>query len=372
MAKRANGEGSVYQRADGRWCASISIAPGKRKHFLGQTRVEVSRKLNAALKARDDGLPVIVERETVAQFLRSWLEAVRPSLRSNTWVRYEQYVRLHVLPTLGKISLTKLTPQHLQRLYAERLDSGLSPTSVHHLHAVLHKALDQAVRWNLVARNVADLVDPPRDRHFEIATLSPAQARLLLDAAAGDRLDALYVLALTTGMRQGEILGLRWRHVDLDGASLQVRGSLQRLEGKLTVAATKTEHSQRRVSITASAVVALRRHRVRQAEERLQLGAAWQGDDLVFTNEIGAPIGASRLLRASFHPLLRRAGLPTMRFHDLRHSAATLLLGQGTHPKIVAELLGHSKIGTTMDLYSHVTPTMQREATLAMEAILRP
>lgn len=171
--------------------------------------------------------------------MQSWLGAARPSLRERTWVRYEQYVRLHVVPAFGKTPLTKLTPQHLQGLYAERLASGLSPTTVHHLHAALHKALDQAVRWNLVARNVADLVDPSRDRHFEMATLSPDQARLLMDAAGGDRLEALYVLALTTGMRQGEILGLRWRHVDLDAGSLQVRGSLQRLAGKLTVAARR-------------------------------------------------------------------------------------------------------------------------------------
>jgi integrase len=314
--KRANGEGSTHQLPNGRWRASISVGGGKRAHFLGATRQDVSRQLRAALKARDDGLPTIAERQTVGQYLNSWLVAAKPTIRERTWVRYEQSVRLHALPALGKLYLDKLTPQHLQRLYADRLGAGASPTTVHHLHATLHKAFDQVVRWNLVGRNVADLVDPPRDRHFEIATLSPEQARVVLDAAAGNRLEALYVLALTTGMRQGEILGQRWRHVDLDGASLQVRGSLQRIEGKLTVTATKTEHSQRQVSLTSSAVAALRRHRVRQAEERLHLGAAWQGDDLVFTNEIGAPIGASRLLppvaaagRAAAHALPRSAPL---------------------------------------------------------------
>jgi integrase len=372
MSKRANGEGSIHQRKDGRWCASIGVGRGKRKHFLSRSRAEVSRKLTAAMKGRDDGLPAITERQTVGQFLTSWLEAVRPSIRERTWVRYEQYVRLHAAPALGKVPLTRLTPQHLQRLYSDRLKAGLSATSVHHLHAMLHSALDQAVRWALIARNIADLVDPPRNAHFEMTTLSPEGARRFLDTLAGNRLEALYVLALTTGMRQGELLGLRWRDVDFDHGTLQVRGSLQRLGGKLTVSATKTEHSQRRVSLTSSAVAALRRHRVLQKEERLRLGAAWQGEELVFTNEIGRPIGASSLLRLSFLPLLSRAGLPRMRFHDLRHSAATLLLGQGVHPKIVAEMLGHSKIGTTLDLYSHVTPTMQREATLAMEAILRP
>ena len=372
MSKRANGEGSIYQRKDGRWCASLTLDRSKRKHVLDLSRDAVARKLRAGLKARDDGLPTITEHQTVGQFLASWLEAIRPSIRERTWVRYEQYVRLHATPTLGKVSLTRLTPQHLQRLYADRLKAGLSATSVHHLHAMLHSALDQAVRWTLVARNVAGLVDPPRNNHFEMTTLSPDEARRFLDTVAGNRLEALYVLALTTGMRQGELLGLRWRDVDFDHGTLQVRGSLQRLGGKLVVAATKTEHSQRRVSLTPSAVAALRRHRVLQKQERLRLGAAWPGEELVFTNEIGRPIGASSLLRLSFLPLLARAGVPRMRFHDLRHSAATLLLGQGVHPKIVAEMLGHSKIGTTLDLYSHVTPTMQREATLAMEAILHP
>lgn len=321
---------------------------------------------------RADGLPPVTQHQKIGQFLKSWLDATRPTLRENTWVRYEQYVRLHAIPALGTIELTKLTPQHLQRLYTDRLAAGASPTTVHHLHAALHKALDQALRWNLVVRNAASLVDPPRNRHFEITTLSPEQARAFLDAATGDRLEALYVLALTTGMRQGELLGLRWADVDLDAAALHIRGSLQRLDGVLVVAETKTNRSRRQVVLTPSAVSALRHHRAAQAEQRLRLGAAWRAGDLVFTNEVGNPIGASCLLRVWFRPLLKRAGLPAIRFHDLRHSAATLLLAQGTHPKIVAEMLGHSRIGTTLDLYSHVTPTMQREATLAMEAILHP
>jgi integrase len=373
MSKKANGEGSVYQRkSDGRWSASISLPNGKRKHFLGRDRDEVVRKQRAALKGQDDGLPVVVERQTVSQFMQSWLTATKPKLRERTWVRYEQYVRLHIVPSLGKLTLTKLTPQHVQRLYAERLDAGASPTTVHHLHAVLHRALKQAVRWNLVARNVADLVDPPRIAHHEISTLDPADAQRLIAAASEDRLEALYVLALTTGMREGELLGLRWRDVDLDNDAVEVRGSLQRVPSGFVLAEPKTARSRRRVGLTPTAVAALRRHRVRQSEERLSLGGGWKNDlDLVFVDEAGAPIDASKFLRNSFAPLLKRAGLPVMRFHDLRHTAATLLLGRGVHPKIVSEMLGHAQIGITLDLYSHVTPTMQREATAAMEAILR-
>jgi len=371
MAKRANGEGSIHKRADGRWCASLTLPKGKRAHFLGKGREEVAKKLTAAKKSRDDGLSVIVERQTVSQFMQSWLKATKLSIRERTWVRYEQYVRLHIEPTLGKLSLTKLTPQHLQRLYAERLDAGLSPTTVHHLHATLHKALEQAVRWGLLGRNVADLVDPPRIARFEIQTLSPDDARLLLDAAACDRLEALYVLALTTGAREGELLALRWRDVHFDANALEIRGSLQRVPTGLIIAEPKTGKSRRRVGLTDTAITALRQHRARQAAERLRLGPAWENvHDLVFTDETGRPIDATKFLRNSFAPLLRRAGLPAMRFHDLRHTAATLLLGRGIHPKIVSEMLGHSQIAITLDLYSHVTPTMQLEATAAMESIL--
>jgi integrase len=370
MAKKANGEGTIYRRKDGRWCASISLGRGKRKHFLAKSRPDVVKQLNAALKKRDDGLPIVTERQTVAQFLQRWLAGAKPSLRERTWVRYEQYVRLHIVPTLGKVALTKLSPEHLQSLYAERLEAGLSPTSVHHLHATIHRALEQGVRWGLVGRNVADLVDPPRIQRHEIKTLSPEDAQKLLIAATDDRLEALYVLALTTGMREGELLGLRWRDVDVESSALEVRGSLQRVPSGFVIAEPKTAKSRRRVSLTSTAVNALRRHRARQAEERLRLGAAWQNEDLVFTTETGQPVDATKMLRNSFTPLLKRAGLPAMRFHDLRHTAATLLLGRGIHPKIVSEMLGHTQTSITLDLYSHVTPTMQREATEAMEAIV--
>jgi integrase len=202
-------------------------------------------------------------------------------------------------------------------------------------------------------------------------TLDAEQSRRLLAAAEGDRLEALYVVALTTGMRLGELLALSWNNVDLDGAALSVRGTLYRSGGTLNIAEPKTAGSRRHVSLGGIAVDALRRHRVNQTAERLLRGPAWEDNDLVFANEVGKPIEPSNLRRRSFEPLLVKAKLPRIRFHDLRHSAATLLLSQGTHPKIVSERLGHSRVSITLDLYSHVTPTMQREAAERLDAVLQ-
>lgn len=369
MAKRANGEGSIHERKDGRWCASIGIGKGKRKHFLGRTRAEVSKQLNAALDQREKGTLVTGPKQTVRQYFLQWLDAVRPSLRVRTVVRYEQFVRLHVLPDLGSLTLTKLSPQHLQRLYTSRIDAGLSPTTVNHLHALIHKALSNAVRWGAVHRNVADLVDPPRHQHFEITTLNAAQTREFLDSAVGNRLEALFVLAVTTGMRQGELLGLRWRDVDLDAGTLQIRGSMQATPDGLRIMEPKTPGSRRQVLLSKQPVEALRRHRVAQAAERLRIGAAWGDKELVFCSATGGPMTPSGL-RRSYEPLLKRAGLRRMRFHDLRHTSATLLLGRGVHPKVVSEMLGHTRISTTLDLYSHVSMTMQQQAADAFDAIL--
>jgi integrase len=372
-SRRGHNEGSIYQREDGYWVAAVDLGyvdgKRKRKPIYGKTRAEVARKLTEALKARQDGLPQPNERLTVRAFLTDWLASIESAVRPRTVMRYEEVLRIHVPDSLGKLPLAKLGPQHLQALYADRLSAGLSPASVVKLHNILHRALGQAVRWGLLVRNPADLVDPPRIPKHDMQTFTPEQAQRFLAAAEGDPLEALYVLAITCGMRQGELLALRWRDVDLDRRSISVRNTLTRTKAGLTFGETKNGKA-RQVTLSARAVEALRRHRLKQNTERLRLGGAWDDNDLVFPNQLGKPMEARNLLSRSFLPLLERAGLPKIRFHDLRHSAATLLLGQNVHPKVVSEMLGHSQIAVTLNLYSHVTETMQQQAADTMDRLL--
>jgi integrase len=253
---------------------------------------------------------------------------------------------------------------------ARKLDEGLAPKSVKHVHTTLHRALGQAVRWGLVPRNVAAAVDPPRVRTPEMRPLSPTQARTLLAAAEGNRLTALYVLAVTTGMRQGELLGLGWEDVDLDAGTVRVRRTLTLARGGPRLTEPKTRRSRRQIRLTASAVDALDRNRERQEAEGAAKGDGWNDQGLVFRTRRGTPIRRDNLHSKSWKPLLRRAGLPDVRFHDLRHTCATLLLTKGVHPKIVSEMLGHSSIAITLDTYSHVIPGLGEAAALAMENAL--
>lgn len=369
-ARRGNGEGTITKRTDGRWEARLSLGDGKRKCYFGKTRQAVARKLTEAQRDRDKGLPIVGDRQTVAQYLDSWLSVARSSVRLTTWMRYEQFVRLHIVPSLGKFALSKLTPQQLQSLYVRKLESGLSSTTVHHLHMALHCAFDAAVRLGLVQRNICDLVDPPAMRETEYSTLTPEQVRVLLAAARGDRFEALYAVVLSTGMREGELLALKWSAVDLDQGTVQVRATIHRTIEGFTVSHTKTARSRRKLVLTPTAIDALRRHRVRQAEERLARGEAWEDQDLVFPNTVGKPMEVSNFARRCYKPLLKKASLPDVRFHDLRHTAATLLLLEGVHPKIVSEMLGHASVSITLDIYSHVIPDMQRTAMEAMERVL--
>lgn len=370
--KSANGLGGIRQRKkDGLYEARITLTDGTRMSIYGKSHDEVAAAMIKALDDRNKGFPVKVDgKQTVRTYLEGWLAAIQGNVRPKTHRGYSDYCRLHIIPTLGNVRMAKLTPQQLQTLYSKLLEKGLSPTTVHHIHATLHRAFEQAVRWGVVARNVADLVDPPRRGRREMRVLSPEQARALLEAAREDRLEALYVLAISSGLRQGELLGLRWADVDLDAARLHVRAIMQRTREGIGLREPKTASSRRQIALTGMAIAALRRHRTRQAEERLKAGPEWQDNDLVFPNGHGKPIEQTNLQRRSFKPLLEKAGLPDIRFHDLRHTAATLLLKQRVPAKVVSEMLGHSQVGVTLNIYSHVLPDMQEEAAAAMEAAL--
>jgi integrase len=373
--RRGRDEGSIRQRVRNdkvSWEARLRLADGSRKSLYAPTRQEAARLLAAALRDRDMGLPGMRdERQTIATYLTAWLEIVRPTIRPRTWKRYEQYCQLHVVPALGRVRLTRLTPQHLQTLYAQELAAGVSPSSVNHLHTVLHSALENAYRTGQIARNVSDLVKPPRMAEHAMRVLDEAETRALLEAAAGDRFEALYVLAVSTGMRQGELLALKWRDVDLDAGALFVRATLQRTLAGFVFAEPKTARSRRQIALSQASVAALTAHRKRQLTVRLSMGEVWDGTlDLVFPNTVGRPMEGEHITQRQFYPLLRRAGLPLMRFHDLRHTAATLLLRRGINPKIVSETLGHASVAITLDIYSHVLPDMQQQAAAAMDAIL--
>jgi integrase len=266
--------------------------------------------------------------------------------------------------------LNKLTPQHVQALYARKLAEGLSPTTVHHIHEVFHAALQGALRLNLVLRNVSDLVDPPRMTRRTLTTLTEQQAQQLVASVAGTRWEALYVLALTTGMRMGELLALRWSDINLADGSLQIHSTLFFDAGAPYFSEPKTAHSRRRIALGRRAVDALARHRELIKLEEMQAAARWTDLNLVFPDCQGRPINGKNLLRAYFRPHLAHAGLPLIRFHDLRHTAATLLLGRGVNPKVVSEMLGHSTIAITLDIYSHVVPHMQQQAASIMDDVL--
>ena len=374
LGKRGQNEGSIYKRSDGRWAATVTLGheggKRKRKTYYGETRKEAQEQLTAALRTIQQGLPITNDRLTVGRYLERWLnESAKPTIRPKTYHSYAQLIRLHLTPDLGHIVLGKLTPQDVQEFVNRKLKVGLSARTVQYLHSVLRRALGQALKWGLVPRNVATLVDPPRVRRTDVRPLLPDQARLLLEALRGDRLEALYTVALAVGLREGEALGLRWQDVDFEKGTLSVRVALQRIEGKLQLVEPKTLRSRRSILLSDSTLGALRTHHARQLAERLQAGERWYESGLVFTSRTGTPLLARNIVR-HFKGVLRKAALPDQRFYDLRHTCASLLLAQGVHPRVAMEILGHSQISLTMDTYSHVIPTLQKEAAGRMDDLL--
>lgn len=372
---RANGEGSIYRQKENLWASSITVN-GKRKYFYGRTQKEVKEKRDAFLQDVSRGVSVDAKKQTVGVFLQDWLEnAQKQSLRPRSYERYEEIVRLHIMPVLGQHQLQKLSPQHVQALYAQKQEEGYSSTTVLYIHNVLHKALKSAVRWALVVRNVCDLVDPPRREDFEGQTLTVEQSRKLLEIVRGHRLEALFVLALATGMRRGELMGLKWQDINFSKGELQIRRVLSRIPTKLLgkgfeESEPKTQKSKRKVVIAPFALEALKQHRERQLEARAKAGDLWQDHDYVFCTSIGTHLNPDKDIRVQLKRPLQKAGLPDIRFHDLRHSTASLLFAEGVHPKIVQEILGHSNIRITLDIYSHMLPTMQDGAMGRLDDLL--
>ena len=372
-ARRGHNEGSIYRRQDGLWAGVIDLGRvnGKRtrKTFYGATRKEVQERLTAALRERQVGTLPTAGRETVGQFLTGWLEdSAKPKLRPSTFRSYSDLLRLHLIPTIGHLRLERLTPQEVQSLLNAKVASGLSPRRVEYIRAVLRAALNQAIRWGLISRNAAGLSNPPRVTRRPVQVLTPEDAQRFLEVARGDRYEALYTVALSLGLRQGEALGLRWQDVDLNARTLQVRHALQRVEGKLQLVEPKTERSRRTIRMPQVVADSLLQHQARQEELRLLAGGRWTQNSLIFTTTLGTPLEGINVTR-QFQRLLAASGLPRLRFHDLRHSCASLLLAQGIAPRVVMETLGHSQISLTMDTYSHVMPAVQAEAADAMDRV---
>lgn len=390
-------KGHIRKRGKDSWALVIELdrtPDGRRNqrwHTVRGSKRDAERELAKLLNEVATGEYVEPSKMTVAEFLDQWLVTyAKPNVGPRTYERYEQIVRLHLIPNLGRNLLTKLNPMQIQTYYAAALQAGndhsgkrarrkdektavkdqkrdgekkgLSPTTVLQHHRVLHKALECAVKWQIVARNVADAVEPPKRARREMQTLDAEQVRRLLQEAEDTEYYALIYVAVNTGLRRGELLGLKWEDIDLKEGTAQIRRSLQRIRGEGIVAREpKTHRSRRSVSLPPTVVEVLKKQRASQAKDRLFMGEAYRDSGLVFATSLGTPIEPANLSRR-FDQLVKSAGLPHTRFHDLRHTHASLMLKAGVHPKIVSERLGHSAIGITLDTYSHVLPNLQKEA----------
>ena len=371
MKRRGVGEGNIRQRPhDGRWEARYYLPDGSRRSIMGKTRQEVAKKLAEALRDLDRGVTAPKDnRITFGDYLDSWLQTKKADAEHSYWVRCEQYIRVHIKPALGRVPLVKVTAQQLSALYAKKLADGKASNMVRHMHATIHVALEDAMRLDLVARNVADLVKPPKAPHLEMKVYTPEQANQLLEAAKGDRLEALYILMLTSACRLGELLGLRWQAIDLERGEMQITSALKDVGGQKWLGKPKTAHSRRTIPLTQTAIRSLKRHKARQAEEKLAHGASWNPEQLVFVTSVGTSYERTNWRVQQYAPMLRKAGLEYVRPHDLRHTAATLLLLEGVQPLVVSEMLGHASVAFTLATYGHVLAEMRKPARDAMERL---
>lgn len=369
--------GHLEKRNKNSWRIVIEIGrdpqTGKRKRIsrsVKGNKKQAEKVMHRLLHELEQGTYIEPSEFTLGDYLRRWLEDYcRINLAPSTFASYEIIVIKHLVPALGNIPLAKLQPMHLQQYYSRALKEGrrdgkggLSSRTVRYHHTVLREALQHAVKWQVVVRNVADAVEPPRVRQPEMAALNPNDVMILLKAVQNHQDYAIIFTAIYTGMRRGELLGLRWNDVDLDAGVARIRQTLQKLQGQgFIFREPKTKKSRRQITLSVGVVNLLKELRKKQAQNRLLLGNRYQNNDLVFCNNDGTPIDPSKFSKR-FRYLADKHGFTNIRFHDLRHTHATILLTQGVHPKVVQERLGHESITITMDTYSHILPGLQEEA----------
>ncbi len=368
---RGRNEGSIYQRPDGSWRGQISIS-GKRFSFSAKTRKEVIawlRKTNAQV---DGGLTARGASTSLQEFLEGWLVSIKATIRPGTWYQYEMTCRRHILPAFKNLKLNEVTAERIQVLYNAKNKAGAGPRTVRVIHVVLHKALEHALKLGMIGRNPTNAVSPPRYQPDEMKFYDETQVNQLLLAARGDRNEVLYHLAIVTGMRQSELLALKWSDLDWQKKTLKVQRQLKRGDhenGYYT--SPKTKAGKRSINLGAVTITHLRTCYERQRLDRLSAGEGWKENDLIFPSTNGTPMDQSNLIK-SFKRFLREAGLPEIRFHDLRHTAASLMLNHGIPPIIVSRRLGHSKVSITLDIYGHLMPEMQNEAADLMDELVTP
>jgi len=369
--------GSIIKRYKNSYTIVLNLGidpQGKRKQqwlSVKGTKKEAEKRLSELLHQLDTGTFMRPSKTTLVEYLEKWLsDYAKPNLSPRGFERYAGIIRKHLIPDMGSITLTQLRPEHLQKHYTARLNDGLSARTVRYHHAVIHKALQTAVKWGLVSRNVADGVDMPRARRNEMQTWDEDEIARFLETAKDSPYYALFYTALYTGMRRSELLGFKWGDVDFTMSQVYVNRSLHHLkDGSYVFTQPKSTRSRRTIALSPSAILTLRNHYEKQKLERAMLGISLKDDDLVFSQLDGKPLRPNTVTRA-WTMLAGRAGVKVIRLHDARHTHASLMLKQGVHPKIVQERLGHASIQMTLDTYSHVAPGLQQAAAEGFDRLL--
>jgi integrase len=369
--RRANNEGTLYRRKDGLWCAQVSL-DGRRLTKYGKTQRECHDWIKETLAKIDSGMTYGSIHIALESFISSWLNGKKLSRRERTVFQYRKIAENYILPRLGKMRIQDIRPVHIQRMYSTFKESGTGARTLQLVHTVLHDAFNQAVRQGVLLHNPADAVERPRWEHKEFKIFTEDEVRQFLLATAGHRHEALFYLALTTGMREGELLGLKWSDLDWGKGVLNIQRQLQRIERKgLFFVPPKTKAGRRQIKLGQGMLDRLAEHRKRQDREREEAGSQWQENDLIFPSSIGTPFEGHRIWD-EFKELLMKAGLPDMRFHDLRHTALSLLMDMGIAVTTVQQRAGHSKASVTTDIYGHSMSRSQEKAAEQIEELITP